>query len=169
VAGIAVVAAAVVLGACATDSQPGRAARTGPVIVASTDVYGAIAHAVAGDHAEITSIIDKAKGDPHDYEASTRDILAVSRADIVIENGGGYDDFMHTLRDAADNRDARVLDAVEITGRHANDDAVNEHVWYDLASMSLLAERLRDALAAVDPARAADYRANTAGFVGDVW
>lgn len=136
-------------------------------IVASTNVYGDIASHVAGDHADVTPIIDNANADPHDYEASTRNILAVSRADIVIVNGGGYDDFMQTLRDGADNDAAKVLDVVEISGHHAEEgEDLNEHVWYDLPSVARLTDRLRDSLVAIDPSNAADYRANAARLTG---
>ncbi len=169
VAGAVIVAAVIVLGACGSAAEPGRAAKSGPKIVASTNIYGAIAHAVAGDHAEITSIIDDANADPHDYEASTRDILTVSKADIVIVNGAGYDEFMQNLLDAADQHDATVLDAVAISGKKAGEGSeLNEHVWYSFEAMIRLAERLRDALVEVDPSHADDYRTNAEQLIDDL-
>jgi len=166
---VAVAGSLVALGACGSTAERGGSVDREPTVVASTNVYGDIARTIAGDHARVTAIIDDPGADPHDYEASTRDLLAVSHADIVIVNGGGYDDFMQTLRHSAGNPDARVLDAVAIAHRPAPADGeFNEHVWYDLAAMASLAERLRDALVALDPAHAADYRANTATFTGEL-
>lgn len=157
--------ALVTLAACGSSADDASSGAT-ISIVASTNVYGDIASHVAGDHAEVTSIIDNPNTDPHDYEASTRNMLAVERADIVIENGGGYDPFMQTLRDGADNSDAEVLDAVTISGkRAAPGEELNEHVWYDFAGMTRLIERLRDALVELDPTHAEDYRANADGLV----
>ena len=71
---------------------------TGPIkIVASTNVWGDIAYQIAGDQATVTALIDNVNQDPHSFEASARDQRAVQDADIVIMNGGGYDDFIETL------------------------------------------------------------------------
>lgn len=160
----------VVISACGSSTDGStRGDGRAPRIVASTNVYGDLAAHVAGDHAQVTSIVDDPSIDPHSYEASTRDILAVSRADIVIVNGGGYDDFMQTLRDGADNPDAEVLDAVGISAKRARaDDELNEHVWYDFATVVRVVERLRDALVEIDPTHAADYRTNTTRLVGQL-
>ena len=87
---------AVALTACSSSSGAEPAARLR--VVASTDVYGDIARAVAGTHADITSFIDDPAQDPHSYEANARNQLAISKADVVIENGGGYDDFVDRMR-----------------------------------------------------------------------
>lgn len=165
--GLATVVAAGTLGLAACGSS-GVASGDRPhdtmvSVVASTDVWGDIAAQVAGQLAgtrvTITSIISDPSADPHSYEASTRNELTVSRADVIIENGGGYDDFMQTLRDAATVK-GTVLDAVTISGKSGN-----EHVWYDFPSVAKIADRIADALAAKDHADAATFRANAAAFV----
>ena len=60
-----------------------------------------IAAAIGGEQRHVTSIIDSAAQDPHSYEASAQDQLAISKADVIVENGGGYDPFIDTLIDAA--------------------------------------------------------------------
>lgn len=133
-------------------------------IVASTDVYGDIAATIGGDHVAVTSIIDSAAQDPHSYEASARDRLAIDSADIVIRNGGGYDPFIDDLLSAGDT-DPVVLTAVDIDGAEGADAAgANEHVWYDLNVAGGLASQLADDLAALDPAAADDFTAASAAF-----
>ena len=172
-------ASALTLAGCAPDAG-GTGDGDDPIrIVASTNVYGDVAATIAGDAAEVTSIIHDAAQDPHDYEATPRDALALSEADLVIVNGGGYDAFMGTLLDAHGG-DPVVLDAVELADLdveaghdhgHDHDDhdhAVNEHVWYDLHVVELLAEELAEHLAALDPANAETFAANAADFVDGV-
>ncbi|QNO38000.1 zinc ABC transporter substrate-binding protein [Protaetiibacter sp. SSC-01] len=172
-------ASALTLAGCAPDAV-GTGDGDDPIrIVASTNVYGDVAATIAGDAAEVTSIIHDAAQDPHDYEATPRDALALSEADLVIVNGGGYDAFMGTLLDAHGG-DPVVLDAVELADLdveaghdhgHDHDDhdhAVNEHVWYDLHVVELLAEELAEHLAALDPANAETFAANAADFVDGV-
>ncbi|MFT4258303.1 metal ABC transporter substrate-binding protein [Microbacterium sp.] len=81
-------------------------------VVASTNVYGDIAAQIGGDHVEVSSIIASLAQDPHEYEASASDQLTVKNAQLIIENGGGYDAFIETLRDASGS-DADVVTAVE--------------------------------------------------------
>lgn len=133
-------------------------------VVAATNVYGAIAASVAGDAAEVTGIIDDPAQDPHEFEANARAQLALSLADVVIENGGGYDDFMNTMLDASGNVDADVVNVVELSGGDEAAAGFNEHVWYDYPTMITLAEALAAAYSKADPAGAGAYEANAAAL-----
>ncbi len=200
----AVAAAVVLLAGCADDSDPiaspsqaDPAATTSaadPIpVLASTDVYGDIARQIGGDRIEVTSIISGESQDPHSYEATARDELAVSRARVVITNGGHYDEFMSRLLSAAGG-ERTVLTAVDIAedhghegdatsapdehaedehpeDEHAEDEAghdhaagENEHVWYDLAAMNAVAEELADTLSDLQPDLRAEFEQNYAGF-----
>jgi zinc/manganese transport system substrate-binding protein len=155
-------------------------------VVASTNVYGDIAAAVAGDLAEVTSIVTSSTQDPHEYEATAQDRLALDGADIVIENGGGYDPFIDTLL-ASGGGNKVVLNAVDLSGLapeegeehseeehseeehseeehseedHAHVEGLNEHVWYDFHAVEKLADELRAQLSELDPDNADAYQAN---------
>ncbi|MET0843072.1 MAG: zinc ABC transporter substrate-binding protein, partial [Mycetocola sp.] len=110
-------AAALVLSGCSATASGERAEPTGLSVVASTNVYGSIAEAIGGDSVTVTSIIDSAAQDPHSYEASAQDQLAISKADVVIENGGGYDPFIDTLVDASGSDDLEMVNVVDLSGR----------------------------------------------------
>jgi zinc/manganese transport system substrate-binding protein len=115
-----------------------------------------------------TAFIDSAGQDPHSYEASGRDILAVSKADLVIENGAGYDDFMTQLLESAGG-DRRVLNVVDQSGLSDRDAAdFNEHVWYDFAVVQQTADQIAVDLAEIDPAHRAIFMANAQRFSGQV-
>ncbi len=165
--GAALVSVAVLGAACGSSASGDSAASPTPAgvsVVASTNVYGDIAKQIAGDKATITSIISDPAADPHSYEANTRTQLDLSRADVVIENGGGYDDFVDTMLKSA-NSDATVLDAVDISGRAAaGGGELNEHVWYDLPAMAKLADQLVSALSKADPGNAGTFGANADAF-----
>jgi zinc/manganese transport system substrate-binding protein len=150
---------AVALSAAAGCGGDAAAADDGVQVVASTDVYGDLVRTIGGDRVDVTSVIDDPAADPHSFEASVRTQLAVSRADLVIENGGGYDDFMDALLSATDAH-PQLLNAVQVSGRNTDTAGFNEHVWYDLPAMSALTGRVADALTAVDPAGADAYAAN---------
>lgn len=109
-------------------------------IVASTNVYGDIAAAIGGEGVEVTSIVDDPAQDPHSVEGSARVQLALSQADLVIENGGGYDDWMGTLMGGLANEPI-VVNVTELSGYAIGDD-FNEHLWYDFHTMQKLASEL---------------------------
>jgi zinc/manganese transport system substrate-binding protein len=138
-------------------------------VVASTDVWGDVVKQVAGELAgstvQITSIITDPDADPHSYEANTQNQLALSKADLVIENGGGYDDFVDTMFKTAGNSSATVLDAVDISGKAApTGGELNEHVWYDFPTVQKVAAQVETALSKADPADSSTYQANARAF-----
>jgi zinc/manganese transport system substrate-binding protein len=138
-------------------------------VVASTDVWGDVVDQVAGDLAgdrvQVTSIITSPDADPHSYEANTQNLLALSKADLVVENGGGYDDFVDSMLQSAHNSSATVLDAVDISGRRPDSGGdLNEHVWYDLPTVGKVAARIEQTLSSADPGDAATFRRNLAAF-----
>ena len=173
VGGVAVVT--LVLTGCATAGV--SAADDGRLsIVASTSVYGDIAQQLVGDLGDVQSLVTNAAQDPHSYEASAQDQLALSRADLVIQNGGGYDPFIDTL--LGDDTTVRVVDASEASGLIADSDTdhadgdpsgeaspdhiegSNEHVWYSLEGVEKVADAITDELSALDAPNAPTYRQN---------
>ena len=151
-------------GSASASSSSGTSAADTVSIVASTDVYGDIAKTIAGDGVTVTSIISDPSADPHSYEANTRTQLELSRAAIVIENGGGYDDFVDTMLKASASK-ATVINAVDLSGKEAAAGAeLNEHVWYDFPTVQKVADAIEAALAKASPAKASTFAANGKAF-----
>jgi zinc/manganese transport system substrate-binding protein len=148
--------------------------------------------AIGGGNVSATAIIDNISQDPHSYEGTARDRLALSEADLIIRNGGGFDPFMEQLAGDADV--AAVIDAFEVSGldaaheeeaeaHEAHEDepaaghadehdhshgGVNEHVWYSLPAISRIADEIAAQLAKLDPENAAMYESNAAAFTDDL-
>jgi zinc/manganese transport system substrate-binding protein len=148
-------------------------------VVTGTNVYGSIVEAIGGDDVEVTSIVNSLSQDPHSYEATVQDKLAVSKADLLVENGGGYDPFLHRLADETGLDHDRVVTAVAVSGlegapveeEHAGEagdghghGAFNEHVWYSPDAMKSLADALSEKLAALDEAHASGYEERALRF-----
>ena len=157
--------AAVLVFALAGCSAPSSADDGRLSVVASTNVYGDLARVVGGDLVAVTSIIDSDSQDPHEFEASARTQLALSRADIVIENGGGYDDFVDSLL-AAIGGDSVLLNVADISGYNQRPSGAefNEHLWYDFPTMRKLVARIAAELAQADPASAKVFETNAASL-----
>jgi zinc/manganese transport system substrate-binding protein len=180
----AVAGLSVLLTACSPTAESTRASAGDGVIevVAATSVYGDIVSTIGGGKVRVNSIIARTSQDPHSYEATTQDKLAVSKAELLVENGGGYDDFIHKLADDTGLDHANVLNAVELSGLAPEEDAgahtetsdasghahghegFNEHVWYSLPAMSRLADAVAAKLGELEPASAGTFTANAASF-----
>lgn len=175
-------AAAITLAACgSTTSGSGSDGKL--TVVASTNVWGSVARAVAGDRIQVTSIITQPSSDPHSYEASPADAAAVTSASLVVYNGGGYDHFVDEIL-ASRGGDTPTVNAFELfegtaqgqtaegtaQGRTAEGTAhdghgtVNEHVWYDTATVDATARAIAERLGELDPEGAAAYRNNAEAF-----
>ncbi len=139
-------------------------------VVASTDVYGDIASVIGGSGVAVTSIIDDPSKDPHEYQADAQNQLAISRAQVVIENGGGYDDFVDTMVKARPVKNRTVLDVATISGYSQNpsNGEFNEHLWYDFPTMIKLTGQIVAALSTVAPAQAHTFATNGETFIDSV-
>lgn len=166
---VGVIVATTTLSACGSSTAGSSGSSSGhkPDIVATTNVWGDIARTIAGNHATVTSLIHDPNQDPHSFESSTRTALLVKKASLIIENGGGYDDFMTKLRTST-NTKAKVVNAVDISGFRAKNGELNEHVWYDFAVVQKVAGRITDALVKADDAHAVTFRANLKAFDANV-
>ncbi len=156
-----VLAAALLLGGCTSVEPKPWTAGTGPIkIVASTDVWGSVANLVAGNTATVTALIYNASQDPHSFEPSARDQLAINNADIVIMNGGGYDDFIEKMVNA-DPTPAILVNAYMASG---DDQTRNEHIWNDVDQVGDVATVIGGAIEAIDKTKSEQVWASVDSF-----
>ncbi|PBA33857.1 metal ABC transporter solute-binding protein, Zn/Mn family [Mycobacterium intracellulare] len=154
-AALAVAGSAVLSGCGGHPAHPHASA-----VVASTDVWGSVARAVAGSHVAVKSILSGAETDPHSYEASPSDAAAIADAALVVYNGGGYDGWVDDV--LARQPGARPVNAYSFLENDGQ--PRNEHVFYNLSVAKAVAATIADRLATIDPGNAADYRASAATF-----
>jgi zinc/manganese transport system substrate-binding protein len=130
-------------------------------VVAAENFYGNIAQQLGGEKVRVTSILSDLRVDPHEYEASVNDAKAVARADLVISNGGGYDDWMDKLLSGSPSGGRVLLKGYDIARNKLPD---NEHVWYDVDNVQGIAQSITRALQKLDPADASLFERNFQDF-----
>ncbi len=141
----------------------GASAAADPVrVVAAENFYGDLAQQIGGAHVAVTSILTNPDQDPHLFEASPQTAKAIAAASIVVENGADYDPWMGKLVSASKARNRRVINVGELV---AAKPGANPHLWYGPANIKAAAKAMTQALAAVDPANAADYNKGEAAFL----
>ncbi|MEL0134903.1 MAG: zinc ABC transporter substrate-binding protein [Aquiluna sp.] len=143
-----------------------REGETGAIQVAtSTNVWASVVEILGAEWVEVTAIIDDPLQDPHSYEASARDQLTLSEAELVIANGGGYDEFVGQLLAALDG-ERIFLELVEGEHSHLGEedhseeaeeehsdehDHGNEHIWYDIHAVEEASEMIVEAITELRP------------------
>ncbi len=148
-------------------------------VVASFSILGDLVRQVGGDAVQVTTLIGPGV-DAHTYDPAPADLVALSEADIIFENGLGFEPWLDGFFASAQPAGVRVVVSDGITPREAGDDhaeheeesaehgANDPHVWHDVANAIVMTENIRAALAAADPANAALYEANAAAYVAEL-
>lgn len=131
-------------------------------VVASTNVYGDIAAQIGGSHVHVTSVLSDPNADPHLFEPGTRNGLAVAQAELVIQNGVGYDDFMSKLEAASPSSSRVVVTIADVLHVHGRD--ANPHLWYAVPRLPQIAGSIAAGLEKTDPRNADAYRAGLGRF-----
>ena len=182
----------VLASASLTSSSATPADTSKPTIVATTNVWANVAEQIAGDNFVVTALITDPAQDPHSFEASARDQLAVSESSIFIINGGGYDEFAEVLATAAKVVPFNVYELHEgehgaehseehtEEGDHSGEEGHEEghedehahdgsdHTWYDLHVAELTAELLAAKMSELQPENAEEFTANAQSFAADI-
>jgi zinc/manganese transport system substrate-binding protein len=145
------VLASLIIGGCGAGNGA-RSATAGRLrVVAAENFWGSIAAQLAGDRADVTSIITNPATDPHDYEATPEDARRLASADYVIVNGIGYDAWAQKLLDADSRSGGSVLDVGKLVGVKVGG---NPHQWYAPATVEKFVARVSADLARLDPSDA---------------
>jgi zinc/manganese transport system substrate-binding protein len=138
---------------------------SGVQVVAAENTYGDLVQQIAGIHAHVLSIISDPNVDPHEYEANVDNARQIADADIIIENGSGYDTWLDKLMATTQNSKRILITAFNVATTHLKE---NEHVWYNPDNVIAISQKILDALKAKDPADAAEFDANFASLKAEI-
>ena len=138
---------------------------SGIQVVAAENTYGDLFQQIGGLHVHVLSIISDPNVDPHEYESNVDDARQIADADVVIENGGGYDDWMDKLMATTQNSKRLVIRTFDIVPTHLKE---NEHVWYNPDNVIVISQKILDTLKQKDPNDGAEFDANFAALKSDV-
>jgi zinc/manganese transport system substrate-binding protein len=170
-----VLSAAVPLGVALLASACSSAVATPPpssgsgskiVAIGAENEYASVLQQVGGKYTQVSAIMSNPATDPHTYEASPSVAREVSAAQLVVQNGVGYDTFMTTIENAAANSSRKVITVQNLLGLPAS--TPNPHLWYKPSTMPAVANAIASDLAAIQPAHAAYFKANAQAFISSL-
>jgi zinc/manganese transport system substrate-binding protein len=155
--------AALALAGCGSSSASSPPKGHGTIaVVAAENQYGSVASQVGGRYVTVASVESDPNTDPHSYEVSASVAQEVSGANVVIQNGVGYDTFMSNVEAASPNVTRLVVDVQHLLGKA--DSTPNPHLWYDPATMPKVATALAVDFSSLQPSHAAYFQAMARRF-----
>jgi len=154
---------ALTLSGCGTTSQSATATKhTDHInVVASLDFYGEAAQRILGSAGTVTTVINSPSIDPESFEPDIATAKKVAKADVVIQNGLGYDSWMTRLVSANANSKIQSLNLGSLIGRKMGD---NPHLWSDPQLMITMTRQLVTQFSKLDPGHAAEFRQRGAAY-----
>lgn len=134
-------------------------------VVATTGMIADAARQVGGDLVEVRALMG-AGVDPHGYRQTRSDIVAMTRADLVLWHGLFLEAQMEEFfADLGRSRNVvAVADALPrdlLLGHDDYNDRFDPHVWMDPEIWALVLGNIRDALIETAPEHTEIFRANT--------
>ena len=158
---VAAAVAATVVAACSGNAS--GAGSTGKIIVVGAEnEYADVIGQVGGKYVQVSAIMSNPSTDPHAFEASIAVAREVGNAQLVVQNGLGYDSFMNTIESASPDSGRKVIDVQQLL--KLPDSTPNPHLWYDPATMPKVADAIAADLSVIQPEHAAFFRANAKAF-----
>jgi ABC-type Zn uptake system ZnuABC Zn-binding protein ZnuA len=154
-------------------------------VVASFSILGDLVKKVGGEAVAVTTLIGPGV-DAHTYDPAPADLVVLAEAEVVFENGLGFEPWLDGFFASAQPPGARVVVTESITPSEAGEAAAHEgeevleegdapelgqfdpHVWHDVANVIVMVGNIRDALAAADPDHAELYEANAAAYIAEL-
>lgn len=134
--------------------------------VGAENQYGNLIQQIGGQYVTVNSIIDNPNTDPHTYEVSPQTATQVASAQLIVQNGLGYDNFMRKLEASSPNSARQVVDVQTLLG--LPDNTPNPHLWYHPDNMVKVARAISQSLSTLDNKHAAYYHRNLATFVASI-
>jgi ABC-type Zn uptake system ZnuABC Zn-binding protein ZnuA len=157
---------AVLAAGCAGGDRPGSGddGRGATLeVVATTTQVADFARVVGGDRVRVTGLI-KPNVDAHDYEPSPADLDAIARADVVLQNGVGLEEWLDDTIESSGFSGAVVDTSQGIALRREQGGEPDPHIWQNPRNAELMAATIERALAQAEPAAAPQLQANLAAY-----
>jgi ABC-type Zn uptake system ZnuABC Zn-binding protein ZnuA len=180
------VAVAVTLSGCSAGGGARANVSGGLQVIATTTQVGDFTRNIVGDAEDVTvTQLIQPNQSSHSYDPSAADLTALGRADVLVINGVGLEEWLHDAIDASGFHGVTIsADAgirVEHLDEHATDHATstdagstdaaahnheagNPHIWTAVANAEKMVATIADGLARADDVHASAIRANADAY-----
>ncbi len=139
-------------------------------ILCTTTVVGDVVRQIAGDAVSVTVLLPIG-ADPHAFQASPQDAIAIEAADIVFLSGAGLETSLLPLLQSATGSVVDLSSALTLRegGGDEKDGGVDPHVWLDPLNVVEWTREIAAALSKVDPGHADAYGDRAAAYATELY
>jgi zinc/manganese transport system substrate-binding protein len=130
--------------------------------IGAENEYANVIGQIGGRYVSVSSILNNPNTDPHTFESSPSVAEEVSAAQLIVQNGVGYDSFMNKIESASQSSSRKIITVQTLLG--LPDDTPNPHLWYNPETMPTVALAIATDLAGLDPSEASYFEANLKTF-----
>lgn len=160
---------------------PAGAAEEPVAVVVTIPVLRDFVQQIGGSHVQVTSLLSGLESE-HTYSPKPSDLLALRKAQVLFEVGIGLEVWVSSLVKSAGNSRLRVVTTskgialIRDHDLHTGEASVsgeehpggNPHVWLDPENAKTMLRHITEALVALDPLHAAEYRLNQASYLKEL-
>lgn len=152
-------------------------------VIASNSLIADWVYQVAGDKVELKTLVG-ADSDAHNYEPTPADSVAMAQADLVFENGLGFEQWMDKLYRSSASTARRVvltkgvvkepLSIAEEEGGHHHDHEghhhgeVDPHVWHNVRYVIGMVAKIADELSRADELHREIYQQRALSYTAEL-
>ncbi len=155
-------AAALLVSACSSSAADTNSSAGKVVAVGAENEYADVISQIGGKYVTVSAIESNPNTDPHTFEASPSVAAVVSAAQLIVQNGIGYDTYMNKIESASPSSSRKVIDVQQL--EHLPNSTPNPHLWYKPTTMPAVAKAVADDLSVLRPKDAAYFKANVTKF-----
>jgi zinc/manganese transport system substrate-binding protein len=130
--------------------------------IGAENEYANVIGQIGGRYVNVSSILNNPNTDPHTFESSPSVAEEVSAAQLIVQNGVGYDSFMNKIESASPSSSRKIITVQTLLG--LPDDTPNPHLWYNPETMPTVALAIATDLAGFDPSEASYFESNLKAF-----
>ncbi|MGO8687284.1 MAG: metal ABC transporter solute-binding protein, Zn/Mn family [Candidatus Dormibacteria bacterium] len=137
--------------------------------VGAENEYANVISQIGGPYVSVSAIESNPNTDPHTFEASAQVASEVSAAQMVVQNGLGYDTWINTILSSSPSSSRKLIDVQTLLGLPGSTE--NPHLWYDPTTMPAVASRIAKDLGSLDPSHASYFTTQVTTFDNslDTW
>jgi zinc/manganese transport system substrate-binding protein len=144
-----------------SDQQINAPCPTAPVrVLAVENFYASLANQIGGQCVATTTILSDPNADPHEFQPTAPDVRAFQTAQLLIENGLGYDDFADKVL-ATMQTPPVVVKSGDVLNLQTG---ANPHIWYSAGYVDQVRAAILANLKTVNPSAGAYYDAQSAAL-----
>lgn len=175
------------LSSCSSEKSNSAIQDNGKISVVTTIFpYYDFTRSIAGDKADIKLLLSPGS-EPHSYDPSPSDIVAIENCDIFIYNGGESDEWVENVLDSIENKNMkimRMMDYVDLlyeqsvehdahehgeehnhVDKHEHGEEYDEHIWTSVKNAEKLSDAIYYELSACDSANKSIYSSNRDRYI----